>query len=333
VAKNYTFRPAVREEIPCIIGLAGPSKSGKTYSAFRIARGMANGGTVAMINTEGPKGHMYLSKFPGYQSCEIQGDYSPEEYRGAIEALQVIKPAVVIIDSMSHCHEGPGGVLEWHERELDRMAGNDFKKRDRMTFAAWVKPKQAETLMINALLQLKCHVIMCFRAKEKLKITKGKDPENMGWQPIISERLPFETLTMFILPPFCKGVPDLSANGSESREGIPMPKPGAVLDEAYGKMLADWANGRVAGSGPALITLEQRKEIVAEMGDTVKPSELLARFGVKSTSEILASQLADVLAWVQQQRESHGATCPECGEIMTDGHCYTSTCPLGEPPD
>ena len=186
--RGYTFRPPEREDIPCCIGLAGPSKSGKTYSAFRLAKGMANGGTIAMINTEGPKGHMYLEIFKPYVAAEIRGpSYSPEEYHLAIEALKDINPAVVIIDSMSHCHEGPGGLLEWHEKELDRMAGNDFAKRDKMTFAAWVKPKQAETIMINALGQLRCHAVLCFRAKEKLEIKTGQKPKDMGWQPICSE--------------------------------------------------------------------------------------------------------------------------------------------------
>ena len=29
------------------------------------------------------------------------------------------------LDSMSHAHDGPGGFLEWHEEEVDRMAGGD----------------------------------------------------------------------------------------------------------------------------------------------------------------------------------------------------------------
>ncbi len=28
---GFTFRPAIREQTPMIVGLAGPSKSGKTY--------------------------------------------------------------------------------------------------------------------------------------------------------------------------------------------------------------------------------------------------------------------------------------------------------------
>jgi hypothetical protein len=32
-------------------------------------------------------------------------------------------------------------------------------------------------------------VILCFRAKEKIKIVKGAEPIDLGWQPIASESI------------------------------------------------------------------------------------------------------------------------------------------------
>jgi hypothetical protein len=93
------------------------------------------------------------------------------------------------------------------------------------------------------------------------------------------------------------------------------------------------------GNGPAFITPQQRKEIVAEMGDHVKPAELLAYFSIKSTGEILTSQLPDVLEWVRSQMApNHGAvegeTCSECGGPLSDDlRCHSEACPLGEPPE
>ena len=57
------FHKAARINAPIIVGLAGPSKSGKTYSALRLAVGLADGGKIAMINTEGARGHQYADKF------------------------------------------------------------------------------------------------------------------------------------------------------------------------------------------------------------------------------------------------------------------------------
>ncbi|QXE86001.1 hypothetical protein KP003_16800 [Geomonas nitrogeniifigens] len=52
----------------------------------------------------------------------------------------------------------------------------------------------------------------------------------------------------------------------------------------------------------ATLTTDQRKEIVAAMGDAVQPAELLAHFKVKSTSEIPADKFAEVLKWVDEQK-------------------------------
>lgn len=240
---SYTFRPAQRVNTPLVIGIAGPTKSGKTLSAHRLAVGLAQGGTVAMINTEGAKGHQYSDRFD-YLATDIEAPFRPERYTDAFQAALELKPppAVVIIDSLSHMHDGPGGILEWHEEELDRLAGNDRKKRERSTWTAWIRPKAAENAFIYALLSADCHVIVCFRAKEKLKIVSGKDPVNLGWQPIAGDRVTFETIFTLVLPPHSKGVPDLSV--SEMREPFDSIVPaGEHLTEETGAALARWAAG------------------------------------------------------------------------------------------
>lgn len=242
---TVTFRPARRKNTPLIIGLAGPTKSGKTYSAHRLAVGLANGGPVAMINAEGAKGHQYSDRF-NYVATDLTAPFRPERYTEALQAALALepRPAVVIIDSLSHMHDGPGGLIEYHEDELDRMAGKDMGKRLRMTWSAWITPKAKENEFIYAMLGADCHLILCFRAKEKLKIVKGKDPIELGWQPIAGERVAFETIFTLTLPPHSKGVPDLAV--SEMRtpfdEIVPAGRP---LDEQTGEALARWA----AGSG------------------------------------------------------------------------------------
>jgi len=49
---SYTFRKAIREQTSVLLALAGSSGSGKTYSALRLARGLAGDrGRVALIDT------------------------------------------------------------------------------------------------------------------------------------------------------------------------------------------------------------------------------------------------------------------------------------------
>lgn len=240
----FTFRPAKRVNTPLIVGLAGPTKSGKTFSAHRLAIGLANGGTVAMINAEGAKGHQYSDRFT-YLAGDITAPFRPEAYTEALKAALALepRPAVVIIDSLSHMHDGPGGVLEYHEDELDRLAGSDLKKRERSTWSAWVKPKAAENEFIYTMLSADCHLILCFRAKEKIKIVTGKDPIDLGWQPIAGERVAFETIFTLVLPPHSKGMPDLAI--SAMREPFDtLVKNGRQLDEETGRVLAEWAGGK-----------------------------------------------------------------------------------------
>jgi len=246
---SFTFRPAKRENTPLIIGLAGPTKSGKTYSAHRLAVGLANGGPVAMINAEGAKGHQYSDRFT-YLTADITAPFRPERYTEVLKDALALTPtpAVVIIDSASHMHDGPGGLLEYHEDELDRLAGSDMKARLRSTWSAWVKPKAAENAFIYTMLAADCHLILCFRAKEKIKVVKGGDPIDLGWQPIAGDRVSFETIFTLVLPPRSKGVPDLAI--SDMREPFDQIVPaGQPLSEETGRKLAEWAaGGKVAVS-------------------------------------------------------------------------------------
>lgn len=252
---SFHFKPAKRVNTPLVIGIAGPTKSGKTYSAHRIAVGLAQGGTIAMVNAEGPKGHQYSERF-SYLATDIGPPYRPKRYSEALKDALALEPApaVLIIDSMSHMHNGPGGMLEYHEDELDRLAGQDMKARQRSTWSAWVKPKADENAFVYEMLDSPCHMILCFRAKEKLKIIRGQEPIDLGWQPIASEQIAFETLFTLMLPPHSKGVPDLAI--SEMREPFDsLMVPGQQLDEQLGERLAKWAaGGSAAKKAPPAVT-------------------------------------------------------------------------------
>ena len=244
---TFTFRPAKREHTPLIAGIAGPTKSGKTYSAHRLAKGLANGGVVAMINAEGAKGHQYADEFD-YFAADIQAPFRPEMYTEALKAALEINPAVVIIDSMSHMHDGPGGMLEYHEDELNRLAGaKTGRDRDRYNWTAWIKPKAAENEFIYTMLGADCHIVACFRAKEKIKVIPGQQPIDLGWQPIAGDRVAFETIFTLLLPPHSKGAPDLAI--SDMRKPFDtLIKSGEQITEQTGAVLREWAAGGAAQS-------------------------------------------------------------------------------------
>ena len=98
------------------------------------------------------------------------------------------------------------------------------------------------------MLSAKCPIILCFRAKEKIRIVKGQEPIDLGWQPISSDRVSFETIFTLLLPPHCKGIPDLSL--SEMREPFDAMVPtNKQIDERLGAELSRWAAGGGTGMG------------------------------------------------------------------------------------
>jgi hypothetical protein len=194
-----------------------------------------------MINAEGARGHQYADEFD-YTAIDITRPYRPERYTEALRYTLALdpKPAVVIIDSMSHMHNGPGGLIEYQSDELDRLAGTDQKRRDRMNPTAWIKPKAAENAFIYTMLEADCSLVLCFRAKEKTKW--GGTPVPLGLQPVAGEQIAFETMFTLMLPPHCKGVPNLEI--SELRKPFDKLIPAGVpLDENLGRALGAWAAG------------------------------------------------------------------------------------------
>lgn len=251
-ARTFTDLPAVRTRVPLLIGIMGPSGGGKTYSALRLATGIArsSGGEIFVIDTESRRSLHYADSFK-FRHVPFGSPFSPDDYLQAFEYCKERGAGVVVVDSMSHEHEGPGGVLEWHASEIERLSKGDSDKAESMKFLAWSAPKQARRRLLNSLLQMDMHVIFCFRAKEKLKIERGKKPGDMGWMPIAGEDFLFEMTVNFLLPPAANGVPQWDDLTPEQRVFLKAPpkhfrsllEDRRPLDEGIGEAMAKWAAG------------------------------------------------------------------------------------------
>ena len=246
---------AKRESTPLLVGLVAPSGGGKTKSALRLAAGIqkVRGGKMVGIDTEARRMLHYADEF-NFSYLEFKAPFSSRRYLEALKAAaEKADGGVVIVDSMSHEHEGEGGYLEYHETELTRLAGDDWKKRERMTFSAWIKPAQERRRLINSILQMNTAFIFCFRAKEKLKLVRGQDPIELGWQAIAGDEFAFEMTVRCLLQPGSNGVPDWSE--SAFRNGVPkrgeahrtLIPDGQQLSEEIGERLAMWAKGGLTG--------------------------------------------------------------------------------------
>lgn len=238
------FDWATQGKSSVFLGIAGPSGAGKTKSALRVGTGLkSSDGVIYMIDTEGGRGRHYAKEFK-YKYAQLTAPFTYERYLEIIEAAGAKGGDVVIVDSGSHAHEGQGGLLEQHEAELKRMAGDNYDKRDKVKFAAWIEPKGRYTKFVARLTQLNIHVIFCFRAKDKMEMRQrnGKmEPVSVGWQPICTEGLAYEMTAMLILPPGSEGKPDLSAQARKMPSYVRAIFKEEQLSEATGTALAYWA--------------------------------------------------------------------------------------------
>jgi hypothetical protein len=248
---SIIFKPAKRENIALLIGLAGGTGSGKTFSAMRLAKGMSGGKKFAVIDTENGRASHYAGEFD-FDVADLREPFSPESYLAAIRAADEAGYPVIVVDSMSHEWAGYGGVLDMQEAELDRMAGDNYQKRESCKMAAWVKPKIAHKHMVQSLLQVKAHVILCFRAEEKIEMVKvdGKMkiiPKQSltglnGWISVTEKNLPFELTTSILFTADRPGIPQPIKLQEQHKALFPLDR---VVDEQSGKRIAEWAAGGV----------------------------------------------------------------------------------------
>lgn len=244
---SYSFRPAVRESVSLLVGLIGPSGSGKTYSAMRIASGIVGaGGRFAVIDTESRRALHYADKF-SFDYCELPPPFRSDSYAEAIKTADKAGYKAIVVDSVSHEWAGEGGVLDWQEEELNRMAGDDYRKRETCKMAAWIKPKMSHKQMVQRLLQVRAHLILCFRAEEKVKMEKDGSGKTqivpVGWQPVCSKEMPYELTVSFMLASDKPGI-GVPIKLQEQHKG--MFPAGALIDEASGRRISEWAEGGVA---------------------------------------------------------------------------------------
>lgn len=254
---TYTFREAKRQNVPLLISVAGGTGSGKTLSGLKIARGLAGGQPFAGLDTENGRMLHYADEFPELRHCALEPPFRPERYADAIDAADAEGFPVIFVDSGSHAYAGEGGLLDWHEEELSRMAGDDWKRREAMTFAAWVKPKMAQKQFVSRLLQMRAHVIVALRAESKIEIVKqgGKtvvQPKKSlvgadGWVPVCERNFAYEMTLSVLLTADAPGTPKPIKVSEQFKSFVPLDQP---LSEETGRQLAEWARGTQTSAGP-----------------------------------------------------------------------------------
>lgn len=246
---SVSFRPAVRSNVNLLIGLAGASGSGKTFSGMRLASGMSGGARFAVIDTENGRASHYADQF-AFDVAELREPFTPHAYAEAIAAADAAGYPVILVDSASHEYAGAGGILDMQEAEFERLGGRDSAK-----MLSWAKPKQEHKRMMQRLLQTRAHLILCFRAEARLDMIRedGKTkivPKQSvigldGWIPVTEKTVPYELTVSLLLTPDKPGMPHPVKLQSQHRALFPLDRP---ITEESGRAIAAWAAG---GAAPA----------------------------------------------------------------------------------
>ena len=251
------FKPAKRENVGLWVNMIGGTGSGKTFSSFRLASGIAGDKPFAVIDTENRRALHYADQFK-FDHAELRAPFRPDAYSEAITEADKAGYPVIVVDSGSHVWAGDGGMLDWQEDELDRMAGNDYAKRERVKMAAWIAPKKSHKQMVSKMLQVKAHLILCLRAEQKIEMVKGADGKLVvqakksltgldGWIPVCDKNLPFEATCSFLLMADNPGIPHPIKLQEQHKALFPLDKP---ITEESGRRLAEWASGATKTAAP-----------------------------------------------------------------------------------
>ena len=285
-----------------IVGLTGPSFSGKTNSALRLATGMQRvvGGEIGFVDTESNRGLQYKNDF-AFRHVPFAPPHSPAAYEEAIDYCVGRGFKIVVIDSMSHEHSGEGGVLDQIE---DYMAKHDWKESYK--WAAHIEPKAQRRRLNRRIVGLGGQIIfvLCYRAVDKIKpAPKGspnKEPVHLGYQAETTSSLPYEMTVRFLLPPASDGRPNLTPDTEFEKLSIKMPgsfrewfKPGLQLTEDLGERLARWSVGetvKTQSDNPLAVELRRLR------WDKQKIEAYLATYNVSRLSELTPGKAIEVLA-------------------------------------
>jgi len=266
--RTFEDTPATRSQTPLFIGLFAPTGAGKTYSALRLATGIQRvvGGEIFGIDTESNRMRHYADTFK-FRHVPFSPPFSPLDYIAAIDHCVERGAKTIIVDSATHEHEGQGGALEWHLAETKRLAQAWGCSEAKAQISAWGVPKAARRKLIARILQINANIIFCFRAREKLKVERGKDPVELGFMPIGAEEIFYEMTLGCLLLPMQKGVPNWTSQLPGEKLMMKLPAQfealfgeSKQLDESIGEKLATWA----AGGASATAAVDTPEKLLEE---------------------------------------------------------------------
>lgn len=219
------LQKASRSKVKIKLALQGPSGSGKTMSALLLAFGLCHDwNKIAVVDTENRSASLY-SSLGDFRTIHFPPPFTPERYILAIRLCEDQGIEVIILDSISHEWDGPGGILDIHSG----MIGNSFTN--------WSKVTPRHNDFVQALLQSPCHIIGTIRSKQDYVLSEknGKMvPEKVGLKGVQRDGLDYEFTIVFDL--------DIKHNATAAKDRTRLfaDKPSIIISTETGERILAW---------------------------------------------------------------------------------------------
>ncbi len=181
------FAAATKANLRGRVALAGPTGSGKTWTALEWAKTLAGDGRTALIDTEHGSASLYADRFD-FDTVAWQPPYDPTALANTVKQVPGWGYEVLVIDSLSHFWMGEGGTIDVADNAASRFGGNSF--------AGWKVATPALRHLVDTILAVDCHVIATMRTKTEWVIeedSRGKKaPRKVGLAPVMRDGIEYE---------------------------------------------------------------------------------------------------------------------------------------------
>lgn len=315
------FEKAVKRKQKIRLLLSGPSGAGKTYTALRIATGIARkvGSRIALIDTERGSASLYSDKF----DFDVLDLIEPtiDNYINAIQVAQKSGYKILIIDSTTH---GWQQLLEY----VEKLTTTKYKGS---SFRAWSEGTPLYNKWVKAMLNFDGHIIVTARAKTEYvqeKDDKGKTViKKVGMGTENRKGLEYE----FTIA--ADG--DIDGNWVFSKSRVSelankiMHHPGEELGEDLHKWLT------IDGVTPIVTNPDKLKEIISLIELTKSDVSKLSAYYTFETLEEIDDEKADIIinvlnkkretidsynrdVWIKQINEMAAENMDKLEEILKD---------------
>jgi hypothetical protein len=280
------IQPAVRPRMHGRAMISGPSGSGKTWTALRVGLALTGGdiSKVLLIDTERESALTYADVFGPFGHLPWAAPYDPSELTKELDGIDADQYQVVIVDSFSKFWQGQGGTLDIADGK----------------FGGWKSARPVQEAVVEQLLAVPAHVILCVRSKMAYSAEQGANGKQtitrLGLSPIQDDNLVYE-MNIAVDMDMEHRITVTKSRTNAVPVGRMYP---AGLEQKLAEDYREWLDG---GVPPA--SREDIERIVGRFAEVVDAdqrtrlkTEFKEMFGMPHS--ITALQVADAEAWLNE---------------------------------